>query len=545
VSGSRVTVTQRRTAPLSASLRVLLVVISVALSRTAHADVQRYALVVGNDRGAPGEEPLSYAESDARKVAHVLESLGDFPPENMVLLLGRDAAEVQRVLISLNARIRAESGASRDAVLFVYFSGHADARALHLGPDALEISLLRRLVQGSAADFRLLMLDACRSGALTRVKGARPVAPFEIRVDEQLSGEGIAFLTSSTADEDAQESDELRGSFFTHYFVSGLRGAADKNESGTVSVEEAYDYAYQHTLRASSRTLHGLQHPTFQFDIKGKGGIPLTWVHRSNGRNVLLRVPPGRTFVLFAGDAGGPVVAEVDAADRRRQIALEPGRYYARGRGADHLLEGSIELVAGEDLLLPEAELERVEYARLARKGGSERTHAHGLWLAYELRSPFWKGAGHCHGARAGYALDLPELTLGAAVGACRSTFENAVLNGRADELALHLGIRRVLDFSWLGLQAGIDTGVAWLHQSFDTLGLAPARNSLEAHVGAVLGATAELSQGFYLLAEASAQLHVFKASDGSAAREGGTEDAANLTAVFAWRPLFGAGKRF
>jgi hypothetical protein len=527
-------------------LVALAFILMASAPAAAWADVQRYALVVGNDAGAPGEARLSYAESDARKIAGVLGSLGDFAPENTVLLLGRSAAEVQRVLISINARIRAESSGSRDTVLFVYYSGHADARALHLGGDTLEISLLRRLVQGSAADFRLLLLDACRSGALTRVKGASAITPFEIRVDERLSGEGVAFLTSSTADEDAQESDELRGSFFTHYFVSGLRGAADKNDDGAVALEEAYDYAYQHTLRASSRTLHGLQHPTFQFDLKGKGGIPLTWVHRAGGRGVLLKVPPGRTYVLFAGDASGPVVAEIDVSDGRRQIALEPGRYFARARGTDHLLEGAIEIVAGQTLLLPEGELERVEYARLARKGGGGRSHAHGLWLAYQLRSPFWAGAGYCHGARAGYALDLPELSLGAAVGACRAASLNDTLRTRADELALHLGLRRVVDLtSSIGLGIGVDTGVAWLHQSFETQGSAPARDSLAAHLGAAVGASAELSAGFFLFSELSGQLHVFKASKGGGAGGAALERAEQLTAVLTWLPLLGAGKRF
>ena len=38
-----------------------------------------------------------------------------------------------------------------------------------------------------------------------------------------------------------------------------------------------------------------------------------------------------------------------------------------------------------------EAELERVEYARLARKGG-ERASAQALWLGYQARSPLWSG---------------------------------------------------------------------------------------------------------------------------------------------------------
>ena len=35
-------------------------------------------------------------------------------------------------------------------------------------------------------------------------------------------------LTSSSADEDAQESDAIAGSYFSHHLVSGLRGSADR-----------------------------------------------------------------------------------------------------------------------------------------------------------------------------------------------------------------------------------------------------------------------------------------------------------------------------
>lgn len=66
--------------------------------------------------------------------------------------------------------------------------------------------------------MRVLVLDACRSGALTRVKRGRIVQPFAITHDAGLRGEGMV-LTASSANEDAQESDELRGSFFAHALV--------------------------------------------------------------------------------------------------------------------------------------------------------------------------------------------------------------------------------------------------------------------------------------------------------------------------------------
>lgn len=514
----------------------------LAIHHDANAAVNRYAVVIGNDTGRAGEAKLRYAEDDAKKVMGVLQSLGNFRPENSVLLLGKGAQEVQRVLISLNARIRSETTGARDSVLFVYYSGHADQDALHLGHDSLELSLLKRMVQGSAAAFRLLVLDACRSGALTRVKGAHPAPSFQIATDGQLPGEGVAFLTSSAAGEDAQESDELQGSFFTHYFVSGLRGAADKNGNAVVSVEEAYDYAYQHTLSASSRTAHGLQHPTFHFDLRGKGSIQLTWVRAPGSGLGLLAVPKGRTVLLFGGDESGPVIAEVGVMDAQRELALDPGRYFVRARAGDYLLEGFTDVNPGQSTQLSEADLTRVEYARLARKGGSARHWSHGPWLATQVRSALLTNIPACLGARLGYSVDLPEITLGGSLGACRAPFENANLSGRADELSLEVAAAHVFDLPLVSLALGAHLGGAWFHQSFETQGIAPERNSAAANLGVTLGGSVDVWRGWYLLVEPGAQIVVFsqQRTAPSARRE-----EPELRAVLTARGLVGLGKRF
>jgi len=507
------------------------------LAPSARAEIARYAVIAGNDAGAAGDIALRYAETDAQKVYDVLLGLGEFRPENMVLLQGRGGAELSRVLISMNARIRAESTAGRDAVLFVYYSGHADNQALHAGGELLELELLSRLVQGSSANFRVLVLDACRSGSLTRVKGSQKTAPFPVLLDPELSGEGLALLTSSTSDEDAQESDALRGSFFTHYFVSGLRGAADRNGDGSISLEEAYGYAYQHTLRASSQTLYGTQHPTFRFDLKGKGAVPLTWVSPRGGRSGQVAFPPGHAYVLLADDEQGPVVAEVGEHDRRRLLALDPGTYFVRGRATDHLLEGLVELGPGQVVQLRESQLEPVEYARLARKGGTDRARAHGPWLAYQLRTPLWSGASACHGLRAGYSIALPQVSLNAGLGACRSVFDNDVLRARADELGVDVAAAHVWDLSALSLSFGGAGGVSWLRQRFDTPGRAPGRDSLGLALGALIGASSELSHGYHLFAEALGQVMFFE--------ERGSNASDDTRAVPALRLTLGAGKLF
>ena len=520
-------------------LAVALLVAMVALApATATAAVARYAVLIGNNRGEPDEPNLRYAERDATKMRQVLEELGDFPPENVVLLLGKNAETVQRVLIAVNDRIRSERGVNDDAVLFVYYSGHGDADALHLSRDRLALSTLRRLVRGSVADFRVLVLDACRSGSLTRVKGGKTTQPFAVAVDESLAGEGVVFLTASSANEDAQESDALGGSFFTHYLVSGMRGAADRDGDGAVSLEEAYAYAYEHSLRESSRTLHGTQHASFEFDLRGSGQITLTRVAALRTHGARLSFPAGRAYLVFAGTADGPVVAEVGVYDVRRSVNVGAGRYFVRARARDHLLEGMVAVRAGSTREVSDDQLQRIEYARLARKGGSERSLAHGPQVGYQLRTPLWRGAALCHGVRAGYALELRRVSIAPRVGFCRSGFANERVRATADEADLDVTMTRVFDLPVVSIGVGAGLGVAWLRQSFTTRGHAPPRDTAAGHFDLVLELGWDLPRGFQILTSIAGQVWVFE-------QQRGDENRPATTAVFTGRVLLGVGKRF
>ena len=102
------------------------------MPEVAWARVVRYAVVIGNNEGAADETSLRYAERDATRVHEVLRTLGWFHEENTVVLLGSNRETIQRVLISINARIRSASRGADQAVLLVYYSGHADADALHV-----------------------------------------------------------------------------------------------------------------------------------------------------------------------------------------------------------------------------------------------------------------------------------------------------------------------------------------------------------------------------------------------------------------------------
>ena len=83
-------------------------------------------------------------------------------------------------------------------------------------------------------------------------------------------------LTSSAATEDALESKEIRGSFFTNNLVSGLRGAADASGDGHITLGEAYRYAYAGTVASTVDTVVGAQHPGYAYQLSGMGEIVLT-----------------------------------------------------------------------------------------------------------------------------------------------------------------------------------------------------------------------------------------------------------------------------
>ncbi|HLV60131.1 MAG TPA: caspase family protein, partial [Fredinandcohnia sp.] len=320
-------------------MRALVGALALMLLAAPAEAARRHAVVIGANVGGPHHEPLRYAETDAARMAAVLRDVGGFAPGDVVLLTRTDASSVRQALIELNARIREEPGPS---LIFVYYSGHGDARAIHLYGTQLDLTELKNLVAGSPARSRVLVVDACQSGAITRVKGGTPVPEFDIAF-ERGTAEGLAILTSSSASEDAQESDELGASIFTHHLVSALLGAADRDGNGLITLGEAFAYSSERTLAVSSSTRVGPQHPTYRFDLGGRDDIVLS--RPISARNMgLLVLPDDGVWVVRDALPRGGVVAEVVADAPGARLALRPGRYAILRRGKDHLLEGEVEV---------------------------------------------------------------------------------------------------------------------------------------------------------------------------------------------------------
>lgn len=267
---------------------------------------RRFLVAASANDGGPGKARLRFAHQDADGMASVMRSLGGVRTEDALMLQEPDTARLLASLRELSAKMAAERQGGARMELVLYYSGHSDEEGLLLGGQRLPYLLLRRALEGSGADVRLAVLDACASGAALRAKGGTRHQAFRIEGAEGLRGQ--AFLTSSRAEESSQESDRLKGSVFTRAFLTGLRGAADLDRDGKVTLQEAYRFAYEETLERTSSSSAGPQHPEFQLDLSGSGEVVLTDLSRAQSQLEIGAEISGRIVVT---DSTGAAVADL------------------------------------------------------------------------------------------------------------------------------------------------------------------------------------------------------------------------------------------
>ena len=507
----------RLAACLCGALLAIVVVPAVAPS-VAWAEANRFAIVIGANAGDADEPTLRYAESDAERVGGVLRTLGGFLPENVITLNDLRAGEVRRALISLNARVRALSG---DSLMIVYYSGHADAEALHLSGTHLPMAEIRDLVSGSAASARVLVLDACRSGTITRVKGGTHAPAFDIDIGFPVGAAGMAMLSSSAAGESSQESDALGASFFTHALVSALLGAGDSNHDGSVTLGEAFAYAKERTLAATSRTVVGPQHPTFRLDLGGREDLVLTRPgveHRNIGTLAFSR--PG-LYVVHKGSQEGPVVAELSTDESNGRIALDAGHYFVTRREPDHLEQGRFDVTAHATTTVAVETLTRIEYARVVRKGGTYRRYAGSLFADGGVRGEVF-GLGTAWRTEVGGRLDLRQLSLAVRLGFAQSDRDNGRLDITTSEVSIGLDGLRAFDVGPLTLDLGLEVGASSFVQAFHDPAT-PNRASFGPYVGAVGQLEWPLPHRFYARFELAGLFYFLRTNDTSGMQTGPT----------------------
>ena len=218
--------------------------------------MSRSALIVATDTYEdPKLRGLRAPADDAGELARVLgdPQIGEF---DVTLCLNPKEHELRRTLSTFFADRRP------DDVLLLHFGCHgvkdddgrlyfaaADTELEHLDATAVPAEFVNRRMNDSRSKRVMLFLDCCYSGAFAAGMTAR--AGEKVDVKERFEGSGRVVLTASNAMEYSFEGANRHGdgrrSVFTSALVRGLEtGEADRDQDHWISVEELYDYVFEH-----------------------------------------------------------------------------------------------------------------------------------------------------------------------------------------------------------------------------------------------------------------------------------------------------------
>lgn len=251
-----------------------------------------WAVIIGIDK-YPKVRQLKYAVNDARIFYDHLVKYNRIPAENVILLLDQ-AATLTNIRSALGTGLKSKAG--KEDMALIYFAGHGAAERDTQSPDgdglekyllpvdadlkdlyatALPMGELSRIFNRIRSERLIYIADACYSGA----SGGRTIGVSGTRasisdafIDRIAGGKGRVIITASGANEVSVENDELKHGVFTYFLIEGLKGPADTNKDGIVTVDEAYDYVSRHVPQATSQE----QHPVKKGTVEGRLILSIT-----------------------------------------------------------------------------------------------------------------------------------------------------------------------------------------------------------------------------------------------------------------------------
>jgi hypothetical protein len=336
--------------------------------------MRRIAVLVGANDLPPGRQALRYAHDDARELAGVLQQAGEFAPADVHVLLDPAPAAL---LAMLDEVARTVATAGGDVLFVFYYSGHSDGRSIFPHGEPVALADLRSRVEHLGARIRVGILDTCRGGSWTQSKGLSVGPPLDMADLMNVDTEGTALVSSSSGMENAHEAAEVQGSFFTHYLAAGLRGAADRAGDGNVTLQEAFDYARERTVRESARLAITPQHPSFDLALRGRQDVVLSVL---SSRSSALQVTAARADVEVIQLPSGVTVADATSGEGAVRVVLPPGRYLVRSVVGTRVYTKEVEVRADQTQTIADGELVQTGTEPLAFKGPPPPVAPLSLW---------------------------------------------------------------------------------------------------------------------------------------------------------------------
>lgn len=238
---------------------------------------QRWAVIIGVSAYEDSRIPsLRYATRDAQAFNDWLVSPGGgrYAPSKVKLLLDKDATN-EKIKDALFNWLKQ---AIEEDVVVIYFAGHGSPESpdapqnLYLLPynaryDNIAVTgfpmwdietALKRFIKARRV---VIIADACHAAGVGQAFDVSVRADRGLLVNpinsslQNLSdiGEGVCVISASRDREFSQEGREWGGGHgvFSYYLIEGLKGSADFDKSGSVSIGEVTVYVSQQVRRAT------------------------------------------------------------------------------------------------------------------------------------------------------------------------------------------------------------------------------------------------------------------------------------------------------
>ncbi len=214
------------------------------------------AVLIGISRYKNRDIPrVDFAENDARVMKKYLIRVLGYDPRRIIEVYDDEAS------LSTFKRIFEEqlfnwvrSGRSD---VFIYYSGHGapdpesqeayfvpyDCNPTYAKSTGYKVKEFYERVAKLPARNITVVIDACFSGSSAAGMILKGISPVFIKVQNPIVAlnNGVVF-TSATGDQVSSWYPQAKHSLFTYYFMRGLRGEADQNKDGSITVEEMETY---------------------------------------------------------------------------------------------------------------------------------------------------------------------------------------------------------------------------------------------------------------------------------------------------------------
>ncbi len=237
----------------------------------------RWAVLVGISQYKHQPWSLNYADRDAEELCQFLrsENGGEFKEENIYLLTNQKATKsnIEDALYSFLQK------PDKDDLVIIFFACHGapdpnrpgniyllpyDTDPNKIAARGIPMSRIDEVLKTTLISNKVIIFaDTCHSGNIGGKIGNRNAGDQSELINKYLqdltqASEGIALLTSAEAREVAREGPEWGGGHgvFTHFVLEGMKGAADRDKNGIITVGELFEYVRENVKQATENKQH-------------------------------------------------------------------------------------------------------------------------------------------------------------------------------------------------------------------------------------------------------------------------------------------------